>query len=43
MAEYRGEELQLHIFLNSAVDKVGGQLHIPAALTPGKQPPISSI
>jgi hypothetical protein len=31
-----GVEVQIHEFLTLALDQVGGELHAPAALRPGK-------
>jgi hypothetical protein len=40
MKAYGGLDVQIHIFLTSAL--VGGsvQLHVPVALPPGKEPPV---
>jgi len=43
MKMYRGVEVQLHMFMTSALDGLSGQLHAPASLPPEKSPlvPIS--
>jgi len=33
-----GVEIQLHAFLTSALDRVSGKLHVPASLSPVKEP-----
>jgi hypothetical protein len=40
MTTYGGVEVKLHVFLISALDGVSGQLHAPATLPPGKEPPV---
>jgi hypothetical protein len=40
MKKYGGVDVQIHVFLTSALVG-GGQLHAPAALTPGKELQIS--
>jgi hypothetical protein len=40
MKTYRGVEVSIRIFLTSAYLEASGQLHAPAALLPGKEPPI---
>jgi hypothetical protein len=42
MNAYGGMEVQSHIFLTSALVGGDGQLHAQAALTSGKQAPIST-
>jgi hypothetical protein len=37
MKAYWGVDVQIHIFLTSALAQVCGQLHAPAALSPGKE------
>jgi hypothetical protein len=39
MKAYGGADVQIHIFFTSALAD-GGQLHDPAALTPGKGPSV---
>jgi hypothetical protein len=39
MKAYRGVDVYIHLFLTSALVG-GGQLHAPAALPPGKAPPV---
>jgi hypothetical protein len=39
MKAYGGVDLQLHVFLTSELVG-GGQIHAPAALPPGKEPPV---
>jgi hypothetical protein len=41
MTAYGSVDVQIHIFLTSALVEVNGQLHAPAALPPGKDPTIS--
>jgi hypothetical protein len=38
MKTYRGVDVEIHIFLTSALVGVSGQLHAPAALPLGKSP-----
>jgi len=40
MKAYWGVEIYIHGFLTLALDGVSGQLHGPAALLPGKEPPV---
>jgi hypothetical protein len=40
MKAYGGKELQPHAFLTSVQMKVSGELHAPAALHRGKEPPL---
>jgi hypothetical protein len=39
MKAYRGVDIQIHIFLTSALAGVSGQHHAPAALPPGERSP----
>jgi hypothetical protein len=40
MKAYGGVAVETHVFLTSALVGVSGQLHAPAALPPGKEPPV---
>jgi hypothetical protein len=40
MKAYRGVDVHIHVFLTSALAEVSGQLHAPAASSPGKEPPV---
>jgi hypothetical protein len=37
MKAYEGVDVSIHIYLTSALAR-SGQLHVPAALLPGKEP-----
>jgi hypothetical protein len=43
MKAYGGVVVQLQAFFTSALDKVSGQLHVSAALLPGKEPLVYRI
>jgi hypothetical protein len=40
MKSYGGVDVQIHVFLPGHYLEVSGQLHAPATLTPGKEPPV---
>jgi hypothetical protein len=40
MKVYGGVDVQIHIFLNSALAEVSGEFHAPTALAPGEEPPV---
>jgi hypothetical protein len=39
MKAYGGVDVYIHVYLTSALVEVNCQLHVPAALPPGKEPP----
>jgi hypothetical protein len=40
MKAYEGVDIYIHIFVTSALAEVSGQLHAPAAVHPGTEPPV---
>jgi hypothetical protein len=40
MKAHGGVDVQIHVFLTSSLVEVSGQLHVPAALIPGKEPSV---
>jgi hypothetical protein len=38
MEAYGGVDVEIHVFMTSALVEVSGHLHNPAALSPGKVP-----